>query len=117
MNLMKILLSILFYLAQISIIKREIEKIFLTALLISKLLKYLMNLFYDLDNRFLVFVLCACVCVSICIHIHMYFCIYIYIYIHLYIYNIYIYTYIYIIYKYNIYIILLHLHVLSMFLL
>ena len=42
-----ILLLILFYLAQISIIKRQIEKFFLTVLLISKLLKDMMNHFYD----------------------------------------------------------------------
>ena len=97
---MKILFSILFYLAQISIINREIEKNFLTALLISKLLKDLMNLFYDLDNRFLVFVLCVHVCVNIYIYIYMCIFVFIYtfIYIYIYTYNIYIYTFINIIY-------------------
>ena len=91
-----ILLLILFYLAQISIIKRQIEKFFLTVLLISKLLKDMMNHFYDHRQQ----VSCFCVmCVCICIYIYIYICIfyvcmYIYMYIILYIYIYYILTFI-----------------------
>ena len=46
-----------FYLAQVSIIKRRIEKYFLTVLLISELVKDLMNHFYDHKQK----VFCFCV--------------------------------------------------------
>ena len=94
-DLAMILLLILFYLAQISIIKRQIEKFFLTVLLISKLLKDMMNHFYDHRQQ----VSCFCVmCVCICIYIYIYICIfyvcmYIYMYIILYIYILYSYFY------------------------
>ena len=83
-----------FCLAQISIIKRQIAKYFLIVLLISKLLKDLMNTYLTIDNRFLAF------------YIYIYIILYIYIIILyiIYIYYIYLYIYIYILHIYNTYI-------------
>ena len=83
-----------FCLAQISIIKRQIAKYFLIVLLISKLLKDLMNTYLTIDNRFLVFY----IYIYYIVHIYYYIIYYIY-YIYLYIY-IFIYIYIYITYIY-----------------
>ena len=108
----KILLLILFYLAQISIIKRQMERYFLTVILISKLLKDLMNHFYDHKQQVSYFCV-MCVCIYICIYIYIYVCmcvcVYVYVYIYICIYVcVYVYVYIYI-YIY-IYIILLLLY-------
>ena len=77
-----------FCLAQISIIKRQIAKYFLIVLLISKLLKDLMNTYLTIDNRFLVF------------YIYIYYIVHIYYYIIYYIYILYIFIYIYILHIY-----------------
>ena len=86
--------------------KETNRKYFLTVLRISKLLKDMMNHFYDHRQYF------SCFCIMrvfICMYIYTYICVCIYVYIHVYIY---IYIYIYI---YNIDFILLLLYVLSMF--
>ena len=70
-----------FCLAQISIIKRQIAKYFLSVLLISKLLKDLMNTYMTIDNRFLV----------LYIYIYIYYIVYCYIIYYIYIIYIYIY--------------------------
>ena len=85
MNLMKIVLLISFYLAQISIIKkylkkRQIEKYFLTVLFIS-------NHFCDHRRCYFVF---SVMCVCIYINIYTYMCMFVYIYIYIYIYIYYI---------------------------
>ena len=66
---MKILLSVSFYLAQISIIRRQIENYFLTVLLISKLLKDLMNHFYDQKQFLFLWVMYILVLLNICFFI------------------------------------------------
>ena len=91
-----------FCLAQISIIKRQIAKYFLIVLLISKLLKDLMNTYLTIDNRFLVFYIY--IYILYCTYILLYYILYIFIYIYIYIYIYYIYIYMYIfIYIYIIY--------------
>ena len=93
-----------FCLAQISIIKRQIAKYFLIVLLISKLLKDLMNTYLTIDNRFLAFYIY--IYILYCTYILLYYILYIYIiyiYIYIYIYYIYIYIYIYL-YIYILYI-------------
>ena len=94
-----------FCLAQISIIKRQIAKYFLIVLLISKLLKDLMNTYLTIDNRFLVFYIYIYIILYIYIIIlYIIYILYIFIYIYIYIYIYYIYIYIYIfIYIYIIY--------------
>ena len=97
-----------FCLAQISIIKRQIAKYFLIVLLISKLLKDLMNTYLTIDNRFLDFyiyiyiILYIYIIILYIIYIY-YIYLYIYIFIYIYIYYIYIYIYIYL-YIYILYI-------------
>ena len=94
-----------FCLAQISIIKRQIAKYFLIVLLISKLLKDLMNTYLTIDNRFLVFYIYIYIILYIYIIIlYIIYILYIFIYIYIYIYIYYIYIYMYIfIYIYIIY--------------
>ena len=69
-----------FCLAQISIIKRQIAKYFLSVLLISKLLKDLMNTYMTIDNRFLVLYIYILYCILLYYILYIY---YIYIYIYL----------------------------------
>ena len=89
-----------FCLAQISIIKRQIAKYFLIVLLISKLLKDLMNTYLTIDNRFLVFYIYILYCTYILLYYILYiYIIYIYIYIYITYIYIYIFIYIYIIYR------------------